>query len=111
MIKYLKTCWKQVATVVGVLAIITSIITFYATLAKTEDLKKLDVKVNATSQKVKEIIIQQNVLKLNSISEQMVKTRYLMKSYPKDKEIKEDYKTLQKEKEKAQQDLDNSLKQ
>jgi len=110
MIQYLKTCWKQVATVVGVLAIIMSIITFYATLAKTEDLKKVEAKVDATSQKVKEIVVQQNVLKLNSISEQMIKTRYLIKSYPNDKEIKEDYKALQKEKEKAQQDLDASLR-
>ena len=110
MINFFKTWWKHVVTVAGVIGIITTIIAFDARYAKTEEQEKIETKVTETSDKVKAIDVKQNIMRLNSITEQMLKTRILMKTYPNDKEIKEDYKALRQEKEKAQIDLDKSIK-
>jgi hypothetical protein len=109
-IQILKDSWQKVAAVVGVIGIVTAIIAFDARYAKTEDVSEIGKTVIVTAQAVKTIDVKQNVMRLNSISEQMVKMRMLMKTYPNDKEIRDDYKTLQKEKVQVQQDLDKSIK-
>ena len=110
MWEYLRSCWKIIAAVVGALGIITSLFAWDARYAKSAETKQLTTTITETAQKVKNIDVKQNVMRLNSITEQMVKMRMLMKTYPKDGEIKEDYKMLQKEKTQVQQDLDKSLK-
>lgn len=109
LLNFFKTWWKHVITIAGVISIITTIILFDARYAKTEQQEKIETKVTETSDRVKTIDIKQNIMRVNSITEQMLKTRILMKTYPKDKEIKEDYKILQQEKINAQQELDKSL--
>jgi hypothetical protein len=106
----IKSSGKLIATVVGALAIVTGAFTWDARYAKSAEQKQLSVAISETSDRVKAMDVKQNVMRLNSISEQMVKMRMLIKTYPKDKEIKDDYKTLQQEKSKVQEDLDKSLK-
>jgi hypothetical protein len=110
MWEYIKTCWKQLSIVVGVLAIITSLFAWDARYAKTAQIEKIDIKVEDTAQRVKAIDVKQNVMRLNSITEQLVKYRILIKTYPNDKELKEDYEVLKQEKVKVQKDLDKSMK-
>ena len=110
MLEYIKRCWKQVATTVGVLAIITSILTFDARYAKTDDIKNVETKVAATiDQLQKNLQLQQDITRLNNVTDQMIKTRGLVKQYPKDKDFKEDYEILKSQRTKIQEKIDKGV--
>ena len=106
----IKSSGKLIATVVGALAIITGAFTWDARYAKSAETKQLSATISETAQKVKSIELQQALDKLNSINEQMIKLRILMKTYPKDKEIKEDYETLKQNKSIVQDKIEKSTK-
>jgi hypothetical protein len=133
MLEYLKQCWKQVAGAVGVLAIITGIITLEARYAKTAEIEKISSKIETTataqdnkfnskitkvesdvSNTIKEVTkslqLQQDVFRLNFVSDQMMKTKSMMKTYPKDQELKEDYENLKLERAKIQMRIDKGIK-
>lgn len=111
MIETIKSSWKQVAGIVGVLAIITSILTFDARYAKSGDITKLETNVVNTIQEVKKSFeLQQNITRLDSITDQMMKTKLLIKQYPKDAELQEDYESLKLEKQRLQRKVESGSK-
>lgn len=103
--------WKQITGIVGVLSIITSILVFDARYAKTAEVKALETNVVNTIQEVKKSIqLQQDVTRLDTVTDQMMKTKLLIKSYPRDKELQEDFDNLKKEKQRLQRRVETGVK-
>jgi len=101
--QFMKNCWKQVSVVVGVIAIVTSILAFDARYAKSADIDRLEGKIVSTLQEFKKSLeLQRNIDRLTSITDQLMKIKFLLKQYPKDKELKEDYENLKIERDKLQ---------
>lgn len=120
---YLKKEWKLVTTVIGVLSIMISLGTIDARYAKTAEVKELDQKKTTEIKQVKtevaetitelkkNIQLQRDIMRLESVSDQIIKTKLLLKTYPKDKDLKEDYETLKQQKEKLQEKIDSSAQE
>lgn len=96
--------WKGVLGVMGVLSIITGLVAFDARYAKSEDVKQTFTEVKKSFQ------LQQDLWKLDSINEQLIKTKSQLKVSPKDEEIKAEYQDLKGKKEKLQQSIDKGVK-
>lgn len=122
MMEFLKLWKKGVIAALGVLAVIAAILAFDARYAKPEDVQKVEVITDAkiktvetnTAKSINEVTktiqLQQNVIRLNAVNDQLIKTRGLIKTYPKDKELQEDYENLKEERTKIQQSIDKGLK-
>jgi hypothetical protein len=120
--EFLKLWKKGVIAALGVLAVIAAILAFDARYAKPEDVQKVEVITDAkiktvetnTAKSINEVTktiqLQQNVIRLNAVNDQLIKTRGLIKTYPKDKELQEDYENLKEERTKIQQSIDKGLK-
>jgi len=107
IIDYLKFCWKGVLTVVGVLAVITALTTFYSTLATSADLVKIKEETNsAIGQLKKSMDLDRNINRLNQINDSLMRAKILQKTYPNDRELKEDIETLKRDKMKLQQRIE-----
>ena len=104
MPEVLKTWWRQVLGIVGGLALITGIIAFDARYAKSEDVKQTFTEVKKSFQ------LQQDLWKLESLNEQIVKSKAQIKLNPKDQEIKDEYNELKIKKEKLQQNIESGVK-
>jgi len=100
MLNFLKNCWKGVLTIVGVLAVVTTLVTFYSNLVTTSELNAAVTQIN------KSIELRDNVFRLNNINENITRVRLLLKTRPGDKDLQEDYETLKKDKEKLQKVID-----
>lgn len=124
IIDFIKKEWKLVTTVVGVLSIMITlggIDARYAKTAetnekinqvdvkKTEEIKKAKTEVTETIVELKKSIeLQRDINRLESINDQLMKTKILIKTYPKDQELKTDYQELKDKKEKLQEKIEKT---
>ena len=107
MMEYLKNTWKGVLAVVGVLAVITTLSTFRATLATSADLEKVKADTKQTIQELKKSIeLDRDISRLNQVTDSLMKAKIQQRYYPKDKELQEDIETLKADKEKLQQRIE-----
>jgi len=109
-IDWIKNCWKQVSMVVGMLAIIMGILTFDARYAKTQEVskefKQTEIKVADAIKEVKKSIeLQQDISRLNTINDQLMQTKILLRKHPKDQDLIDDWEVLKSEKIKIQQKM------
>jgi len=123
-ITFLKKEWKLVTTVVGVLTIMITLGGVDARYAKTtetnekltqadkkktEEINKAKTEVVQTIAELKKSIeLQRDIHRLESTSDQMMKVKILMKTYPKDKELKDEYEELKDKKEKLQEKIEKT---
>ncbi len=112
---WLKDSFKMVVSIVGALAIIATLIAFYSSLATSEDLNKAKAEIKAENSVVikelrKDIELKSDLDRLDRINDNLIKAKILQKTYPKDKEIKEDIKDLKAEKEKIKQKIEKKDK-
>jgi hypothetical protein len=110
MWEYIKQCWVYVVTIAGALVTITGILAFDARYAKTDDMDKVTINIASAAEQIKAVKIEQNMMKLELINKQMLQTRLLMKTYPNDRELKQDYRTLEQEKNTVQEEIKKSVK-
>ncbi len=108
MIDFIQRCWKGVLTVVGILAVITALTTFYSTLATSADLMKIKEETNsAITQLKKSMELDRDINRLNQVNDSLMKAKILQRSYPNDKELKEDIDSLKQDKLKLQQRIES----
>jgi hypothetical protein len=107
ILEYLKNTWKGVLSVVGVLAVITAIGSFRATLATSADLTAVREETkSAISQLKKSMELDRDISRLNQINDSLMKAKIQQRAYPKDKDIAEDIETLKEDKAKVQERID-----
>lgn len=107
MIEWFKSTWKGVLTIVGVLAVITSLTTFYSTLATSADLaKEKQERVLGQEEMMKTIRLNRNLDRLNTVTDSLMKARIQQRSYPRDKDIAADVEQLKVDKLKLQQEIE-----
>lgn len=108
MIDLIKRCWKGVITVVGILGVITALVSFDSRYASSAAIEKLDAKTTAAIQEVKESMeLDRNLDRLERINDNLFKAKLQQRQYPKDTELKEDIESLKKEKNQLQQKINN----
>ena len=113
--KYLTGCWQGVLTVVGVVGTIVVINSFYSSLATSADLNKVKESVKqakeeallytqqAVQQLKKTMDLDRDIIRLNNVNESLMRTKQLLKSHPKDQDLRDDLEMLKAEKTKLQQ--------
>ena len=107
MIEYIQRCWKGILTFVGVLAVITALTTFYSTLATSADIIKIREETNsAIGQLKKSMELDRDINRLNQVNNSLMRAKILQKTYPNDRELKEDIEVLKKDKTKLQQRIE-----
>jgi hypothetical protein len=111
LLEYIKGGWKIIVYITSGIGIIASLFVFDARYAKMYALEKMEKDVVVTIQEVKKSIqLQQDINRLDSITDQMMKAKLLMKTYPKDKDLKEDYESLKIQKDKIKQSVEEKMK-
>jgi hypothetical protein len=106
---YIKNCWKGVASIVGILAIITAMTSFYSNIATSADIEKVKTDTYAmVNQLKKSMELDRDITRLNQVNDSLMKAKILQKTYPNDKDLKEDIKQLQEDKIKLQQRIDSN---
>jgi hypothetical protein len=100
MKEYWNKCWKGLATFVGVLAMVTAIVTFYSNLATSADLAQVKQEFKQSME------LDRNLNKMDRINDNLIRLKILQKQYPSDKEIKEELESLKIEKVKVQEKID-----
>jgi len=110
LIEWLLKSGTLVKTIAGAMAIIIGIFVWDARYAKTvqvaNDLHAAEQKTVQTIQSLKSNIdLNQYVIRLQNNMDMIIKMKMLMKSYPNDKELKEDYESLIQEKEALQKKI------
>ena len=115
---WLKNSWKMALTIVTALGIITALAAFNAHYASSEDLQKAktEAAVNLEKAKVetkaaiqemkKSMELDRDINRLNTVNDSLMKARIQQRTYPKDKDIKEDIENLKKEKDKIQEKIE-----
>src|SRR5450759_4344139 len=98
---FLKDSYKMVVTIIGALVLIGTIVTFGSKVATSADLEKAKTEIKTEFQKSMQL--DRDISRLNSVNDNLMKSKIQSRSYPKDVEIKEDIKSLQLEKEAIQQ--------
>lgn len=111
IIEFIKGCWKGVLTVVGVIAVVITLNSFYSSLATSADLKQMKEEVKQyAAQSVMELKktmdLDRDISRLDSITDSLIKARLQQRTYPKDQSIKDDVDALTMEKEKIKQRID-----
>lgn len=104
ILEFLRKGWGLIGTVVAALGIVLALFAFDARYAKSEDVKQTFVEFN------KSIQLQNDVFRLNTITDQLMKAKQLMTTYPNDKTLREDYKELKLKKEKLEQSIESGIK-
>jgi len=109
-IEWLKTSGTVVKSIAGALVIITAIFVWDARYAKTvqvaNDLQAAEQKTVQTIQSLKNTIeLDQDISRLQNNMDMIVKMKMLLRSHPNDKDLKEDYENLVKEKEVLQKKI------
>jgi len=109
-IEWLKTSGAVVKTIAGAMAIMIGIFVWDARYAKTvqvaNDLHAAEQKTVQTIQSLKNTIeLDQDISRFKSNMDMLIKVKMLMRSYPNDPELKEDYTNLMKEKELLQEKI------
>lgn len=104
---FLKNIWKGVVSVIGILAVVTALVTFDARYAKPADIKMLKVEVAATLEEVKKSFqLDRDIQRMNNVTDRLMDTRQRLLQYPKDKGLKEDIENLTIEKKRLQNKLE-----
>lgn len=107
MIDFIHRCWKGVLTIVGTLAVITALTGFYSTLATSADIQKVrDETKQVVSELRKSMELDRDISRLNQTTDSLMKARIQQRQYPLDKDITEDVKTLQADKERLQRKIE-----
>jgi ABC-type phosphate transport system auxiliary subunit len=96
LLEFIQKCWKGVLTVAGVIAIVTTMTTFYSSLVTTSELNAAVDGIN------KSIELRDNLRRLDNVTDSLMKSRIQQRQYPKDKDIAADIEALKIEKEKLQ---------
>jgi len=109
-IEWLKTSGAVVKTIAGAMAIMIGIFVWDARYAKTvqvaNDLHAAEQKTVQTIQSLKNTIeLDQDISRFKSNMDMLIKVKMLMRSYPNDPDLKEDYTNLMKEKELLQEKI------
>lgn len=109
-IEWLKTSGAVVKTIAGAMAIMIGIFVWDARYAKTvqvaNDLHAAEQKTVQTIQSLKNTIdLDQDLSRLKNNMDMLIKVKMLMRSYPNDSDLKEDYTNLMKEKELLQEKI------
>jgi preprotein translocase subunit SecF len=109
---WLKNSWKMVATIIGALAIMTTLTTFYSNLATSDDVAKAKAEVKAENSAAiqelrKSIQLNEDINRLDRINDNIIKAKIQLRQYPKDKDIKDDIKNLIQEKVKVKEKIEN----
>jgi len=110
LIEWLLKSGTLVKTIAGAMAIIIGIFVWDARYAKTvqvaNDLHAAEQKTVQTIQSLKGTIeLDQDITRLQNNMDMIIKMKMLIRSYPNDKELKEDYESLVKEKEALQKKI------
>lgn len=101
---FLKNSWKMVVSIIGALAIMGTIVTFYSSLATSADLEKAKTEIKTEFQKSMQL--ERDLSHLNNINDNLMKAKQQQRDYPKSKDIKEDVESLKAEKAAIQQRID-----
>jgi len=104
MKNWLKDSWQMVVSIIGALAIMGTIVVFYSTLATSADLEKAKTEIKTEFQKSMQL--DRDINRLNNINDSLIKARLQQRTYPKDKDIKEDVESLKADKAAIQQRID-----
>lgn len=110
LIEWLKESGTVVKTIAGALVIITVFFAWDARYAKTvqvaNDLQAAEQRTVQTMQEFKNtIVLDQDITRLNSNIDMLMKTKLLMRSYPNDPDLKEEMERLVKEREELQKKI------
>ena len=96
---FIRNCWKGTLTIIGIIAIVTTLTTFYNTLATSADLNKVKTETQETIQQLKKSIeLDRDITRLNQITDSLIRAKILLKTHPRDKDLQEDIETLKKDK-------------
>jgi hypothetical protein len=99
MISFLSRCWKSVASIVGIVAIIGGILALPTYIVTPADMKSLETKVDGKIQEFKKSMeLDRNINRLNQVNDTLMKAKIQQRQYPKDKDIYEDVELLKKDK-------------
>lgn len=117
----LKDYWKAATTVVAVIGIFTAVVTFDARYAKSTEVQQLDQKKTIEIKKVEKDTVEtlksfkkciestDKLRRLESMDDQLMKLKILIKTYPKDQELKDDYNSLKEKRDKIKDELEKHL--
>jgi hypothetical protein len=115
---FISGCWKLIVTVVGAIAIVVTVISFSSQIATSADIKRMESQTAASIEQVekraegrqiqfkKSMDLDRDISRLYQIQDNITRQKQLIKQYPKDKELVEDYEQLKKEKAILQERID-----
>lgn len=101
---WIKDSYKMVVTIIGALAIMGLVVTFGSKVATSADLEK--AKTEIKTEFSKSMQLDRDINRLNNINDSLMKARIQQRTYPKDKDIKEDVESLKADKAAIQQRID-----
>lgn len=110
IVEWFKSGGAMVKTIAAAIIIIMGFFAWDARYAKTiqvaSDLQAAEQRTVQTIQSLKSNIdLNQDIVRLNNNVDMVIKMKMLMKSYPNDKDLKEEYETLVKEKNALQEKI------
>jgi len=115
---FISGCWKLIVTTVGAIAIAVTVISFSSQIATSADIRKMESQTAASIEQVekraearqqqfkKSMDLDRDISRLYQIQDNITRQKQLIKQYPKDKELAEDYEQLKKEKAILQERID-----
>lgn len=118
-----KDYWKVVTTIVGVISIMTALVAFDTRYAKSNEIVQLDQKktieikqvesntVNTLKDFRKSLEMHRDIDRLNALNDRLMQLKLLMKTYPKDQELKEDYENIKDKRDKLQEELEKKTQE
>ena len=115
-------CWKGVLTVVGVIAAIVAINSFFSSLATSAELEKavqsveqkaaaqvqlLEKKTDAQIKQFQQSMeLERDLTRLDNVNENLMRTKQQLRVRPKDADLQEDFEALKAKKLMLQQRID-----
>lgn len=118
-----KDYWKGVTTIVGIIGVMTALVAFDARYAKSNEIIQLDNKktieikqvesntVNTLKEFKKSLEMHRDIDRLNALNDRLMQLKLLMKTYPKDQELKEDYENIKAKRDKLQEELEKKTQE
>lgn len=107
MIDFIQKCWKGVLSIVGILAVITALTGFYSTLATSADIQKVREEAKqGIAELRKSMELDRDISRLNQVTDSLMKAKIQARQYPNDKDIADDVKSLQFDKERLQKKIE-----
>lgn len=99
ILEFLNRCWKGVATVISVVAIIGGILLLPTYVVSPADIVKVEQRIDSKIQEFKKSMdLDRDISRLNQVADSLMKAKIQQRQYPKDKDISEDVEVLKNDK-------------